>query len=77
MDKQKVLTQLINLLELHNIECMEAKTLLRNAHAQTIDALFVVEVAFAIFEYARDNKIDHIQAKICKIIVDILEAMKE
>ena len=75
MDKKAIIAQLIKLLEINHIDCMEAKTILRNS--DYVSFLTVAEIAFALFTYARDDKLDKQQIENCKIIIDILEAIAE
>lgn len=75
MNKEAIIAQLVKLLEVNYIDCVEAKTILKNANI--ISWLIVAKIAFALFEYARDNRLDKQQVANCKIVIDILEAIAE
>ena len=75
MNKEAIIAQLVKLLEVNYIDCVEAKTILKNANI--ISWLIVAKIAFALFEYARDNRLGKQQVANCKIVIDILEAIAE
>jgi hypothetical protein len=75
MNKQLIIVQLVNLLDANHIDSMEAKTTLRNT--KSVTWLTVAEIAFALFEYARDEKLTKQQIENCNIVISILEAMAE
>lgn len=75
MDKKAIIAQLVKLLEINHIDCMEAKTILRNS--DYVSFLTVANITSALFAYVRDNKLNHQQIENCKIIIDILDAIAE
>ena len=75
MDKKAIIAQLVKLLEVNHIDCMEAKTILRNS--DYVSFLTVANITSALFAYVRDNKLNHQQIENCKIIIDILDAIAE